>query len=100
MKKQKKGDDPKKRMRSARVSTSPIRGVKGGGLGLKSTKEFARFRVLACEGRQPLRNGSACHALPFRVDETLQRRQYTSASMPCVCSAVLSVSIGRSTCGR
>ena len=46
-----KGADGKgKRMRSARVSTSPLRGVKGGGLGLKSTKEFARFRVLERPG--------------------------------------------------
>jgi len=32
------------------VSTSPLRGVKGGGLGLKSTKEFTRFRVLERPG--------------------------------------------------
>lgn len=46
----KKSEPKANRMRSARVSTSPLRGVKGGGLGLKSTKEFTRFRVLERPG--------------------------------------------------
>ena len=61
-----------KHMRSARVSTSPIRGVKGGGLGLKSTKEFTRFRVLerpgACVGIADLQHLSVRY--PFHVDCT------------------------------
>lgn len=61
-----------KHMRSARVSTSPIRGVKGGGLGLKSTKDFARFRVLerpgSCVGLADLGHTNARY--PFHVDCT------------------------------
>jgi hypothetical protein len=38
------------RKKSSRVSMSPARGVKGGGLGLKSTKTFAKFRVLERPG--------------------------------------------------
>ena len=38
-------------MKSHRVSTSPVRGVKGGGLGLKSTKEFSRFRYAHCTSK-------------------------------------------------
>jgi len=49
-KKKEKGGDQKTRMRSARVSTSPLRGAKGGGLGLKSTKDFTRFRVMERPG--------------------------------------------------
>ena len=67
------GGDGKKRMRSARVSTSPIRGVKGGGLGLKSTKEFARFRVLERPGSTVGMSNMENLAMPypFHVDCTM-----------------------------
>lgn len=66
----KKGDG-KTRMRSARVSTSPLRGVKGGGLGLKSTKQFARFRVLERPGSTVGISSLDEKALyPFEVDCT------------------------------
>ena len=77
MPKEKKGEvkanpNGKKHVRSHRVSTSPVRGVKGGGLGLKSTKEFARFRVLerpgACVGIPNLDHIASRY--PFHVDCT------------------------------
>jgi len=60
------------RMRSARVSTSPVRGVKGGGLGLKSTKEFAKFRVLERPGQTVgIADIDNLHTIyPFHVDCT------------------------------
>jgi len=73
MQKPKEGDKKEsKRMRSARVSTSPVRGVKGGGLGLKSTKEFTRFRVLERPGASVgIANLDDLKALyPFHVDCT------------------------------
>jgi hypothetical protein len=67
---EKKGDG-KTRMRSSRVSTSPIRGVKGGGLGLKSTKQFARFRVLERPGSTVgISNLDEKALYPFEVDCT------------------------------
>jgi hypothetical protein len=58
-------------MRSSRVSTSPIRGVKGGGLGLKSTKQFARFRVLERPGSTVgISNLDEKALYPFEVDCT------------------------------